>query len=180
MGAIENYEAFYAALSLTIRPIMIAALVGGYWLALGRANLASPARRINWADRADAVLRGSAFTRAARVVAVATEETRAGAEFAGSWDDLASRPVTLTESFAALDVHSCDKRERAFMAAPIFPFLGEKLERAKGFEPSTPTLARSCSTPELHPHPWDCRLNVTGDRRPMPNADCECNSARTA
>src|SRR3954466_9891722 len=28
-----------------------------------------------------------------------------------------------------------------------------RLERAKGFEPSTPTLARSCSTPELHPHP---------------------------
>ena len=27
----------------------------------------------------------------------------------------------------------------------------EKLERAKGFEPSTPTLARSCSTPELRP-----------------------------
>ncbi len=26
-----------------------------------------------------------------------------------------------------------------------------KLERAKGFEPSTPTLARLCSTPELHP-----------------------------
>lgn len=25
------------------------------------------------------------------------------------------------------------------------------LERAKGFEPSTPTLARLCSTPELHP-----------------------------
>jgi hypothetical protein len=30
----------------------------------------------------------------------------------------------------------------------------EILERAKGFEPSTPTLARSCSTPELHPHPF--------------------------
>ena len=29
------------------------------------------------------------------------------------------------------------------------------MERAKGFEPSTPTLARLCSTPELHPHPWD-------------------------
>src|SRR5204863_7413333 len=29
------------------------------------------------------------------------------------------------------------------------------LERAKGFEPSTPTLARLCSTPELHPHPAD-------------------------
>ena len=36
------------------------------------------------------------------------------------------------------------------------------LERAKGFEPSTPTLARLCSTPELHPHPEPavgrCRL----------------------
>src|ERR1700730_14980644 len=30
-----------------------------------------------------------------------------------------------------------------------------RLERAKGFAPSTPTLARLCSTPELHPHP--CR-----------------------
>jgi hypothetical protein len=29
--------------------------------------------------------------------------------------------------------------------------LAESLERAKGFEPSTPTLARSCSTPELRP-----------------------------
>src|SRR4029079_1305446 len=31
------------------------------------------------------------------------------------------------------------------------------LERAKGFEPSTPTLARLCSTPELHPHPREVR-----------------------
>src|SRR5882757_6440979 len=31
--------------------------------------------------------------------------------------------------------------------------LGKNLERAKGLEPSTPTLARSCSTTELHPHP---------------------------
>ena len=35
------------------------------------------------------------------------------------------------------------------------PELLKLLERAKGFEPSTPTLARSCSTPELHPHPLD-------------------------
>jgi hypothetical protein len=27
----------------------------------------------------------------------------------------------------------------------------EVLERVKGFEPSTPTLARLCSTTELHP-----------------------------
>jgi hypothetical protein len=26
------------------------------------------------------------------------------------------------------------------------------MERAMGFEPTTPTLARLCSTPELHPH----------------------------
>ncbi len=36
------------------------------------------------------------------------------------------------------------------------------LERAKGFEPSTPTLARSCSTPELHPHP----LGMAAGSRP--------------
>src|SRR6185312_10224590 len=29
------------------------------------------------------------------------------------------------------------------------------LERARGFEPPTPTLARLCSTPELHPRPVD-------------------------
>ena len=28
-----------------------------------------------------------------------------------------------------------------------------QLERAMGIEPTTPTLARSCSTAELHPHP---------------------------
>jgi hypothetical protein len=39
--------------------------------------------------------------------------------------------------------------------------LQENLERAKGFEPSTPTLARSCSTTELHPHPRDWRRAIT-------------------
>jgi hypothetical protein len=33
-----------------------------------------------------------------------------------------------------------------------FDFPRKKLERAMGFEPTTPTLARLCSTPELHPH----------------------------
>jgi hypothetical protein len=54
----------------------------------------------------------------------------------------------------------------------------ENLERAKGFEPSTPTLARSCSTPELHPHPLRCRRTVIGDGRAMPNAASECNSQK--
>ena len=67
-------------------------------------------------------------------------------------------------------------------AAPLWERLRRcvlegKLERAKGLEPSTPTLARSCSTTELHPHPrWRRTLAVNG--RPMPNADRECNSPR--
>ena len=36
--------------------------------------------------------------------------------------------------------------------------LQENLERAKGLEPSTPTLARSCSTTELHPHPMPAAI----------------------
>src|SRR3981189_503568 len=41
----------------------------------------------------------------------------------------------------------------------------KSLERAKGFEPSTPTLARSCSTPELHPHPSAGRPSAAGTSR---------------
>ena len=38
-----------------------------------------------------------------------------------------------------------------------------KMERVKGFEPSTPTLARLCSTPELHPRlrRWHCGRRVS-------------------
>src|SRR6185437_2987502 len=48
----------------------------------------------------------------------------------------------------------------------------DHLERAKGFEPSTPTLARLCSTTELHPRP--IRLASTGALR-MPNGPKLCN-----
>ena len=34
-----------------------------------------------------------------------------------------------------------------------------------GFEPTTPTLARLCSTPELHPHPFESD-RPGGDRGP--------------
>ena len=45
--------------------------------------------------------------------------------------------------------------------APEAAFTLILLERAKGFEPSTPTLARLCSTPELHPHPLrSCRARL--------------------
>ena len=39
--------------------------------------------------------------------------------------------------------------------------VSKKLERARGFEPPTPTLARLCSTPELHPRtPTENRRNT--------------------
>src|SRR3569833_3259929 len=48
----------------------------------------------------------------------------------------------------------CEETRRAGGTGwPIEAPRERRLERAKGFEPSTPTLARSCSTPELHPHP---------------------------
>ena len=41
----------------------------------------------------------------------------------------------------------------------------EEMERAKGFEPSTPTLARLCSTPELRPL-WRSGIEIlTGEAR---------------
>ena len=44
------------------------------------------------------------------------------------------------------------------------------MERAKGFEPSTPTLARLCSTPELRP--------LTGaDRKPQMRGSCRRGGA---
>jgi putative thioredoxin len=54
----------------------------------------------------------------------------------------------------------------------------ENLERAKGFEPSTLTLARLCSTPELHPHSSRRAaksLGSTATRAYMPNRVVDCN-----
>src|SRR5690349_6618387 len=47
----------------------------------------------------------------------------------------------------AEELPSCSDHARLFWIFRLF------LERAKGFEPSTPTLARLCSTPELRPRP---------------------------
>jgi hypothetical protein len=48
MNAIETYQAFYTVLALTVRPLMVAALIGGYWLALRAAKIPSPRRQISW------------------------------------------------------------------------------------------------------------------------------------
>ena len=55
----------------------------------------------------------------------------------------------------------------------------EILERAKGFEPSTPTLARSCSTPELHPHPRG-RRGCTDDRQSYAKCGRRMQQGRSA
>ncbi len=58
------------------------------------------------------------------------------------------------------------KRERSRLRGPRHNALKSLkiLERAKGFEPSTPTLARLCSTPELRPPPV---VAGHGDHRDM-------------
>ena len=55
-----------------------------------------------------------------------------------------------------------------------------KLERAKGFEPSTPTLARSCSTPELHPHPLGTAARNARAAKAVPIAKSPRDFATTA
>ncbi len=56
----------------------------------------------------------------------------------------------------------------------------EKLERAMGFEPTTPTLARLCSTPELRPHPV-CRAGrLPATRWDMHQSGPDCNGQRAA
>jgi len=69
------------------------------------------------------------------------------------------------------------KGPRRTLCFSSLPGLREKLERAKGFEPSTLTLARLCSTPELHPHSISSgRLACNrSDARYMPNASSDCN-----
>ena len=54
----------------------------------------------------------------------------------------------------------------------------ENLERAMGFEPTTPTLARLCSTPELHPHS-DLSVAATASAslaQYMNYAETDCNT----
>ena len=92
------------------------------------------------------------------------------------WIDV---PVYKTERRAILMIEHASARQHPgrMMEDKIGRTNWKFLERAKGLEPSTPTLARSCSTTELHPHPkalaaiWHRQR-----RRAMPNAAGECNS----
>ncbi len=62
----------------------------------------------------------------------------------------AEEPCNPSTTRSARGCHPCLR----YVLSPMCSGLDKrKLERAKGFEPSTPTLARLCSTPELHPHP---------------------------
>lgn len=58
---------------------------------------------------------------------------------------------TTSRIVAPRDIRVPPETTKAADARPLSFVWLEKLERAKGFEPSTPTLARLCSTPELHP-----------------------------
>ena len=69
-----------------------------------------------------------------------------------------SQSATLTMKTASLNSRRLTTGQcRAITVDVSYALVGigrppGKLERAKGFEPSTLTLARLCSTPELHPH----------------------------
>jgi hypothetical protein len=69
--------------------------------------------------------------------------------------------VRLPNAPCGLSADRPTKRRNRLSAAlcKLLKFLSF-LERAKGFEPSTPTLARLCSTTELHPHPCRHRQRV--------------------
>ena len=57
---------------------------------------------------------------------------------------------------------------------PLKPLrLLRSLERAKGFEPSTPTLARLCSTPELHPRSAAPERRCEAPHVPDPKPFCK-------
>src|ERR1700685_4857518 len=69
-------------------------------------------------------------------------------------------------SASSHDVRTAENNEAALrrLVVHVIAFAKlESLERAKGLEPSTPTLARSCSTTELHPHPCGRRW-LAGNR----------------
>ena len=71
--------------------------------------------------------------------------------------------------------HASPKRKSSLALRPAcsnIVFLQEFLERAKGFEPSTPTLARLCSTPELRPRSLgEFGILRVGRRIARPTAD---------
>jgi hypothetical protein len=69
-------------------------------------------------------------------------------------------PYNLSTTRSVRGCHPCLR----YAVLPICPGRTIRvLERAKGFEPSTPTLARSCSTTELHPHPRGWRRWLAGN-----------------
>jgi hypothetical protein len=77
------------------------------------------------------------------------------------WEPRVSLDTGLDRTIA----YFCDLNGEAAKAS------ANRLERAKGFEPSTPTLARLCSTPELRPlstawAAWKLRSPAAGWRAP--------------
>src|SRR3954469_17427277 len=88
---------------------------------------------------------------------------------------------TPSSSPSLTDAGRRKRRGRADSPAFRMPTLDFRriLERAKGFEPSTLTLARLCSTPELHPHSKPLflmpKLGIGATRAYMPNRYRLCN-----
>lgn len=67
-----------------------------------------------------------------------------------------SRQPDFPGRFWVVQFQRLENEKAAETAAFVCLILGEEMERVRRFERPTPTLARLCSTPELHPlaRPW--------------------------
>ena len=70
--------------------------------------------------------------------------------------------INRSYSGSQFGTHFLTSNIRMLANQALAPWILVVLERVKGFEPSTPTLARLCSTPELHPRR---RMFIAGDKR---------------
>ena len=77
------------------------------------------------------------------------------------------RPAPVTSATCPSKSPCCPQSHEGYRAPERVSItsVSEKLERAKGFEPSTPTLARLCSTPELRPLTAARKQARSGGRR---------------
>ena len=97
-----------------------------------------------------------------QIIATITRDRKDGREvtgilFTGDFQDWcrAQSKMSSTGAMLGLGGRIASRRKNGPEGPPLTSRIYRgKLERAKGFEPSTPTLARLCSTPELHPHPF--------------------------
>ena len=164
---------------VAIVPIILVSAVVARYEAIDRLHRGADCRRLSHAHRRStslAVVAGRDVLASGRIQAPSRRSCCA--EAAGR------RQRGGTTKFRSAPRHGGDTTtngERSAVRADYLTHCSvlKILERAKGFEPSTLTLARLCSTPELHPHSMrHSGRQSLGSRRSaayMPNRYRLCN-----